>query len=77
VTYQTQLVTVTGGVASVTLNRPEVRNALAAAATATELEYGAALRYLREMLTLVAMSDDAKEAIAAFFEKRPARWSGR
>lgn len=39
-TYQTLLVTVTGGVASVTLNRP-------------------------------------KEAIAAFFEKRPARWSGR
>jgi enoyl-CoA hydratase/carnithine racemase len=76
VTYQMLLMTVTGGIASVTLNRPEVRNALEAA-TATELEYGAALRYLREMLTLVAMSDDAKEAIAAFFEKRPARWPGR
>lgn len=48
-----------------------------AAATATGMEYGASLRYLREMITLVAMSDDAREGIKAFFEKRAPNWTGR
>ena len=48
-----------------------------AAATSTEMEYGAALRYLREMITLVALSDDAREGIKAFFEKRAPNWTGR
>jgi enoyl-CoA hydratase/carnithine racemase len=48
-----------------------------AAATVTGMEYGASLRYLREMITLVALSDDAREGIKAFFEKRAPNWTGR
>ena len=48
-----------------------------AAGTVTGMEYGASLRYLREMITLVALSDDAREGIKAFFEKRAPNWTGR
>ena len=48
-----------------------------AAATVAGMEYGASLRYLREMITLVALSDDAREGIKAFFEKRAPNWAGR
>ena len=48
-----------------------------AAATVAGMEYGASLRYLREMITLVALSDDAREGIKAFFEKRAPNWKGR
>lgn len=47
-----------------------------AAATSIEMDYGGALRYLRELTTLVFLSDDAREGVKAFFEKRTPRWSG-
>jgi len=48
-----------------------------ASATIQDMEYGKSLRYLREMLTLVALSDDAREGIEAFFAKRDPEWKGR
>jgi len=44
---------------------------------ALDLDYGPALEHLRDLLTIVARSEDAQEGIAAFLEKRPARWQGR
>jgi len=43
----------------------------------SEMEYGAALRYLREMIVLTALTEDAQEGIRAFFEKRKPVWTGR
>jgi enoyl-CoA hydratase/carnithine racemase len=45
--------------------------------TVSELEYDAALRYLREAIVLVSRTEDAKEGISAFFEKRKPVWRGR
>ena len=44
---------------------------------ALELPYAQALAHLRDLLTIVARSEDAREGIAAFLEKRPPRWQGR
>jgi enoyl-CoA hydratase len=44
---------------------------------ALELPYSHALPYLRDLLTIVARSEDAQEGIRAFREKRPPRWTGR
>jgi enoyl-CoA hydratase len=48
-----------------------------AAYTIQDMEYAKSLRYLRELITLVGLSDDAKEGIAAFFAKRAPEWKGR
>jgi enoyl-CoA hydratase/carnithine racemase len=45
--------------------------------TMCEMEYATALRYLREMIVLTALTEDAKEGIRAFFEKRSPQWKGR
>lgn len=42
-----------------------------------ELSHAEALAHLRDLLTIVARSEDAREGIAAFLEKRPPRWQGR
>jgi len=42
-----------------------------------EMEYGAALRYLREVVVLASRTEDAREGIRAFFEKREPVWKGR
>jgi len=45
--------------------------------TMAEMEYTAAMRYLREMIVLTSRTDDAREGIQAFFDKRKPRWTGR
>jgi len=42
-----------------------------------DMEFRAALEYLQAQLTLVTLSEDAKEGVAAFFEKREPEFRGR
>jgi enoyl-CoA hydratase/carnithine racemase len=48
-----------------------------AAATIQDMEYGTSLRYVREVITLVGLSDDGREGIGAFLDKREPQWKGR
>lgn len=45
--------------------------------TMEDMDYTTSLRYLREMVTLTALTEDAKEGLRAFFEKRAPVWKGR
>lgn len=42
-----------------------------------DMEFRAALEYLQAQLTLVTLSEDAREGVAAFFEKREPEFKGR
>jgi enoyl-CoA hydratase len=42
-----------------------------------DMEFRAALEYLRSQLTLVSLTEDAREGVAAFFEKREPEFKGR
>ena len=42
-----------------------------------DMEFRTALEYLRSQLTLVTLSEDAREGVAAFFEKREPEFKGR
>jgi enoyl-CoA hydratase/carnithine racemase len=43
--------------------------------TMSEMEYGTALRYLREMIVLTSLTEDAREGIDAFLAKRSPKWN--
>jgi enoyl-CoA hydratase/carnithine racemase len=42
-----------------------------------EMDFDRALAYLREVIALVAMSEDTKEGIEAFLTDRDPEWKGR
>lgn len=45
--------------------------------TMSDMEYFKALQYLREMIAITASTQDLKEGISAFLEKRKPVWPGR
>ena len=45
--------------------------------TTRDMEYGKAVKYLSEMVPILASTDDLREGISAFREKRKPKWKGR
>jgi enoyl-CoA hydratase len=45
--------------------------------TMEDMSFAAAIAYLQDQLTLLSLSDDLKEGVNAFFEKREPRFTGR
>ncbi|GAI11795.1 unnamed protein product, partial [marine sediment metagenome] len=42
--------------------------------TMSDLEYSKALKYLAEMMAILATTEDAKEGVTAFLQKRAPQW---
>jgi enoyl-CoA hydratase/carnithine racemase len=61
----------------VSLSPQALRIGKEAVYTMAEMEAHAALTYLREAIVLTSRTADAAEGIAAFFEKRSPKWTGR
>jgi 2-(1,2-epoxy-1,2-dihydrophenyl)acetyl-CoA isomerase len=72
--YQTLLVERGGAIATITLNRPEARNAID---LAMRHELVAALDLEAYSQGLAVAADDHQEGLAAFFDKRTPRFTGR
>lgn len=45
--------------------------------TMRDMEYFTALKYLKDMITITSLTEDAKEGVQSFFEKRQPQWTDK